>query len=111
MFPTHGFDILRTASEAIMSEITIDHINSEESELLKKANSLIPKFSSNGEAILFYKKKLELFSKKYNLTIEELLKKVETENSYNENLLEVISLYRRIKVLENDNKARLEYIR
>lgn len=72
----------------------------ENSELLKEANALKPTFASKDEALKHYKNKLEAFSGKYNKSIDKLIGLAESEVNFNEDFLEVLTLVRKIEMLQ-----------
>ena len=72
--------------------------------LYDRAQELRPQFSDITKALEHFIKELELISKKFGISIDELIQKAEHQQSFDEDLMYALSLSRKIQVLKNDKK-------
>jgi len=76
----------------------------EKKSLYDRAQELRPQFSDNTKALEHFINELELISKKFGISIDELIQKAEHQQSFDEDLMYALSLSRKIQVLKNDKK-------
>ena len=76
-------------------------VEKNKSELVEKASSLKAQFKTKEDAIIFYSQALEKICTKNGKSIDEFLKLAESQNKYDDELMEALSFSRKILSLKS----------